>query len=321
MPLMVRYSKTRTVKLDYLSTSSVFVMDAIRLISCSTILMMKYGSLKSFVNELNIALFGNLRETFKVCVPALIYAVQNNLYYIALANLEAAAYSITYQLRTLTTAILSTIMLGKQISTMQWGSLVMSVVGVAAVHYEQNHNSTDDDRMGNRMIGFAAVIAICWTSAFAGVYFEKVLKGSSTDIWMQNIRLSMIQLPISGIAMCYNDWDRVAEGGIFQGWDWLVWTITISAALGGFLVSAVMKYADNIQKTFAQSVAIVLTAIGSAAFLDFAPTPLSFFGMTSVLISVYVYYAFPVRTEPDSKLNANDINQTDDVAIKTNIDL
>ena len=47
------------------------------------------------MNALDIALFGNLRETFKVCVPALIYAVQNNLYYIALANLEAAAYSVS----------------------------------------------------------------------------------------------------------------------------------------------------------------------------------------------------------------------------------
>lgn len=46
MPLMVRYSKTQTVKPDYLATSSVFVMDIIRLIFCSTILTMKYGSLQ-----------------------------------------------------------------------------------------------------------------------------------------------------------------------------------------------------------------------------------------------------------------------------------
>ncbi len=33
-------------------------------------------------------------ETFKICVPAIIYAIQNNLYYIALANLDATLYSV-----------------------------------------------------------------------------------------------------------------------------------------------------------------------------------------------------------------------------------
>jgi UDP-sugar transporter A1/2/3 len=87
-----------------------------------------------------------------------------------------------------------------------------------------------------------------------------------------------------------------------------VWTITLSAALGGFLVSAVMKYADNVQKTYAQSVAIVLTAIGSTLFLDFIPTGLTSFGMTLVLVSVYVYSVYPParsikRASSDGKMN------------------
>lgn len=44
--------------------------------------------------------------------------------------------------------------------------------------------------------------------------------------------------------------------GIFQGWTNLVWTATIAAALGGIVVSAVMKYADNVRKTYCQTLAI-----------------------------------------------------------------
>lgn len=33
-------------------------------------------------------------ETVKICVPALIYTMQNNLYYIALSNLESTTFCV-----------------------------------------------------------------------------------------------------------------------------------------------------------------------------------------------------------------------------------
>lgn len=35
------------------------------------------------------------RETLKLCLPALIYTFQNNLYYVALTHLEAATYCVS----------------------------------------------------------------------------------------------------------------------------------------------------------------------------------------------------------------------------------
>ncbi|KAK6036876.1 Nucleotide-sugar transporter [Cooperia oncophora] len=72
-------------------------------------------------------------ETLKVCIPAFAYAIQNNLYYIALANIDATTYTVTYQLRILTTALLSVMMLGKEISRCQWGALSLSGFGVILV--------------------------------------------------------------------------------------------------------------------------------------------------------------------------------------------
>ncbi len=55
---------------------------------------------------------------------------------------------------------------------MQWFALFISIVGVAIVQYEQHrtsvslhHRSTES---ANAVIGFVAVIAMCWTSAIAG---------------------------------------------------------------------------------------------------------------------------------------------------------
>lgn len=34
------------------------------------------------------------RNVFQICVPALLYAIQNNLYYVALANLDATTFCV-----------------------------------------------------------------------------------------------------------------------------------------------------------------------------------------------------------------------------------
>jgi len=41
----------------------------------------------------------------------------------------------------------------------------------------------------DQSIGLLAVIVACLTSGFSGVYFEKILKGSKTSLWIRNIQL------------------------------------------------------------------------------------------------------------------------------------
>ena len=37
------------------------------------------------------------------------------------------------------------------------------------------------------------MIIACFSSGFAGVYFEKLLKGSSTGVWVRNIQLGKLE--------------------------------------------------------------------------------------------------------------------------------
>jgi hypothetical protein len=83
----------------------------------------------------------------------------------------------------------------------------------------------------NPLLGFIAVIVMCITSAFAGrnpiltkiiilnlspyffgVYLELVLKQSSVDVWMQNIRLALFGLIISAALILLKDTDRIGKG-------------------------------------------------------------------------------------------------------------
>lgn len=49
---------------------------------------------------------------------------------------------------------------------------------------------------GNPLIGLGAVITACFLSGFAGIYFEKILKGSNVSIWLRNFQLASLSIPI-----------------------------------------------------------------------------------------------------------------------------
>lgn len=303
MPLMARYSRAREDSNVFFTTVNVFMMEIIKVVVCSGIIIYTTKSISKYVNELKTAIVDHRSETLKVCIPALIYTLQNNLYYIALSHLEATTFCITYQMKIFTTAIFMYFFLGKKLSTKQWWALVLLVLGVADIQYVYSPPPASEDIEQNPMYGFIAVLTMCFTSAFAGVYLEKVLKSSNASIWVQNIRLALIGLPISFLSMWYYDWEKINDQGAFRGWDFVVVCLTVTNSIGGILISVVIKYADNILKAYAQSMAIIGAAVGSWILFDFSPGFMFLLGTFMVIISIIVYTAFPYQ-EPESKLSA-----------------
>ncbi|VDD93260.1 unnamed protein product [Enterobius vermicularis] len=251
MPLMARASRDRQKDKVFITTVNVFSMELIKLTTCTLILTIQERSFKRFLVQCKRTIIDDIGETWKVCVPALIYTVQNNLYYIALSNLEATTFCLTYQLKTFSTAILLRVMLKKRLSGVQWFALFLLAVGVSDVQLQYQPPKTVHNTEQSPTVGFLAVLTMCLTSAFAGVYLEKVLKQSDVNIWMQNIRLAVLGIPISALSMLKN-YDSIMDDGMFRGFDCLVWIMTITNSIGGLLISIVIKYADNILKAFAQ---------------------------------------------------------------------
>ena len=91
------------------------------------------GRGESFCGRLKAELIDNWRDTMMLGVPGGLYLFQNNILFIALSHLDAATYQITYQLKILTTAIFSFVMLGKRYSKNQTIALVLLFIGVAMV--------------------------------------------------------------------------------------------------------------------------------------------------------------------------------------------
>lgn len=73
----------------------------------------------------------------KVAVPAIVYYIQNNLIYFGATHLDAATAQVTYQIKILTTAVFSVLMLNRKLGTFQWVALVVLFLGVVLVQLQQ----------------------------------------------------------------------------------------------------------------------------------------------------------------------------------------
>lgn len=49
--------------------------------------------------------------------------------------------------------------------------------------------SSKDLSTGSQFVGLMAVLTACFSSGFAGVYFEKILKETKQSVWIRNIQL------------------------------------------------------------------------------------------------------------------------------------
>ena len=114
---------------------------------------------------------------------------------------------------------------------------------------------------------------------------------------MRNIQLSFLSLPF-GLFTCFTyDWTALTTKGFFFGYDSFIWYLVVLQATGGLLVAMVVKYADNILKGFATSLAIILSCIVSIYLFDFHLTLQFSVGTLLVMASVFLYsYSPPKNT-------------------------
>ncbi|KAF2744673.1 hypothetical protein M011DRAFT_528247 [Sporormia fimetaria CBS 119925] len=316
----------------YFSSTSVFLNEVIKLAISMTMALYELATTlpadtpaSSLSMHMFSALFAN--ESWKLGVPAVLYTVQNSLQYVAVSNLDAATFQVTYQLKILTTAMFSVALLGRKLSAKKWVSLVLLVLGVSIVQlpstvapssqsphihigsheldsrsatHQGIKDSAAQDPSMNRSVGFIAVFISCALSGLAGVWFERVLKSSSSSsspsLWIRNCQLSFWSLfPAFFIGILWIDGSKISKYGFFAGYDWIVWTAVLLQAFGGVVVALVIKYADNIAKNFATSLSVILSCAASVWFFNFRVTKEYVLGTSVVLFATWLY------SQPDKK--------------------
>ncbi|KAK5279640.1 UDP-galactose transporter Gms1 [Exophiala xenobiotica] len=176
--------------------------------------------------------------------------------------------------------------------------------------------------------GLFAVFGVCITSGLAGVYFEKVMKGSPkiTSIWIRNVQLSIYSLfPAFFIGIIFLDGETVAKNGFFAGYNSVVVASILVQTIGAIVAAFAIFYADNIAKNFALSISMVLSSLMSFVFFDSSLTTHFLLGASIVLGSTFIYNLEEsrVQQEPprikiysDEKLAFDPVAALHDVSIQ-----
>ena len=294
--VFMRSSRTSSGPM-YASSTAVVCMEIVKFITCLGVVTYDGGGVAGLGQVLHAEVVQKPMDLLLLGVPSLLYTVQNNLLYFALSHLDAATYQVGYQLKILTTAIFTVIMLKKSISKTQWFALVILTVGVSLTQLNAHSTSSNHE---NTMSGFIAVLLASCTSGFAGVYFEKVLKHSKPSLWVRNIQMGFTSILLAFIGV-YTSNDRVSviNNGFFYGFNSLVITVVLLQAVGGLVVAVVVNYADNILKGFASSFSIITSCILCYFFYDFQPTLLFALGAILVNVSMYIYSNNPIKEKDD----------------------
>lgn len=209
----------------------------------------------------------------KMLLLAIIYGVGNVLSYYALARVGAGTFVVFAQGKTLTTALFSSLMLGRSYTWTQWRALLTLVAGVVlfVIPTLQNNNvgdASDASKTSEITKGCLAQSVVIMISGFASIYFEKAIKNDvaseGLDIWARNFQLGFHSIFIYGIMIVAfaNNHEGEGEDGIyFANWTLFAFVLSGLGAGGGLLVALSIKYGDSVLKTLAISGSIIYAAI------------------------------------------------------------
>ncbi|KAI8824925.1 UDP-N-acetylglucosamine transporter-like protein [Fimicolochytrium jonesii] len=314
--MVLRWARKSATERNAVASTAVFLSEVIKALVCAAIYIWQDGRtgapVASSGRKLYLDAFGQKSSWAKMAIPAGLYTIQNWLHYFALARLDATTHQVTLQLRILTTAVFSVIMLRKRLSLAQWVSLGVLTAGLAMTQLPHLGSSTSATlaaagttagttaanaaKAFERLIGLAAVGMICVSSGFSGVYLERMLKDTPTSLLVRNVQLSCFGSLFCGVfGILLNDRATIVENGFFAGYGWATTCAVLLSAVGGLLVATVIKYADNIVKNSAIALSIIASGALSSIIGDFQLTPPFLLGGLLVVASVWTYSSTPIE--------------------------
>ena len=232
------------------------------------------------------------KNTLLVSVPASAYNLQMTLEYIALANLDAAMFSVLVQTKLLFTAVFSAIVIRKKLKYIQVISLTLLTVGVMLC----NMKFGEDAGISNSK-GIFATLGIAVSSGFASVYTEKVIKSQRRQspvtgqysLAYTQVQLASMSLLTIGIYACIVDAKQIIQFGLFHNFNGGAFLTVFNSAIGGLIVAGVLKYADSVLKGYATAISVIGTGIMSMILFGTKLHVVYFMGIINVVVAVLLY--------------------------------
>ncbi|XP_071761971.1 putative UDP-sugar transporter protein SLC35A4 [Centroberyx gerrardi] len=227
-------------------------------------------------------------------VPAVLYALNNNLVVLMQAYMDPSSYQVLSNLKIASTALLYSFCLGKRLRSAQWLSLGL-LMGAGVCHSYSSLDLGDleraeaeaSPRLHVTAWGLFLVLVYCFISGLAAVYTERVLKSQQLPLSLQNLYLYVFGVAINGVSSLSS---VASEKGFLEGYSGAVWAIIAGQAANGLLMSVVLKHGSGITRLFVISCSMLVNALLSWAILGLQLTPLFLLPVSMIGLAAYLYY-------------------------------
>lgn len=230
-------------------------------------------------------------------VPAGMFVFQSILLIWAATFLDAVTYQIFNQaFKLVPTAIFARVLLGQRLSPVQWASIPVLATGVILVTLNNGPVSGPSKPVSsaNFILGMIACSISGLSSAFAGVYFERYVKGKhAASLIERNIQLGIFGVPFSALTAVIKDGAVIRRQGWLAGFGAAAWGVVGLQVFGGLVTGMVVKYTDNILKNFSLAISVILTVLLAIPLFGQWPSAFFLVGVTLVLLSVFMYGTSP----------------------------
>eukprot|EP00899_Mesostigma_viride_P016116 jgi/Mesvir1/24505/Mv21853-RA.2 len=243
-------------------------------------------------------------------IPSVIYLVHNNIQFLTLRYVDPSTYQILGNLKIVTTGILFRTFLKRKLNKLQWIALFLLLIG-ATTSQISGCLAPTGSILNAPVQGYLFGICSAWLSALAGVYTEYLMKKNEDSLYWQNMQLYGFGILFNAMRLTYDDIKVGFENGLWthtllRGYDGWTWAVVLNLAFTGLIVSWVMKFADNIIKVYATSMAMLLTLLISAVFFDLSPSLQLFLGILIAFFSLQLYF-MPVKDLLADELSLKDL--------------
>ena len=234
----------------------------------------------------------------KMSLPALLYAVTNVLWYVAIGLLGSTKFQLYCNIKVIITAVCYRVIIKRRMTVLQWICLLLLTTGLVvaslgSVHSPDAALNTGEGSISLIIRGISIVVLQSICSALAGVYFECTLKTEKLHPLMQNMILYSWTCLICLAKVTFTGRPTGTTTTFLEGFTATLWASTFFSAMYGQVVALVLYYCDNIVKVFANAATVCVAALADSVLFSKAMDIHVWIAGVIIATSTIVFYVKP----------------------------
>ena len=272
--ILISKSKNDVGEFTFHVQSSIFYSDCMKCLAMFVVLRCKRNSdsIKDDISNLSC------RDLILTCLPAVVFAIQNNLVYYALRLLDPVTFQLVNNVKVAVTGIVSYLILNQRLHAIQWYALIFLCLGLNVAFICDNGSDSSNVFFGS------LIVLICQTMGAVGLVInEFVVKKTNTDV---SFETKNIMLYVSGMLLNVLFW----EPSSFIDFDFTAWFLSCYASLLGLSIAYVIKHTDSITRNLVGAGSLIISNIFTSIENNKFPHNSCILSTAIVVLSMLQYY-------------------------------